>query len=62
LKTALVKKLGALNQAIAADLGLSPEILATRRDLEQLADGRQDVAVLKGWRRGIIGDRMLAAL
>jgi ribonuclease D len=62
LKTALVKKLGTLNQAVAADLGLSPEILATRRDLEQLADGRQDVAVLKGWRRGIIGDRMLAAL
>jgi ribonuclease D len=62
LKTALVKKLGALNQAVAADLGLSPEILATRRDLEQLADGRQDVAVLRGWRRGIIGDRMLAAL
>ena len=62
LKTALVKKLGALNQAIAADLGLSPEILATRRDLEQLVDGRQDVAVLKGWRRAIIGDRMLAAL
>ena len=51
-----------MNQAVAADLGLSPEILATRRDLEQLADGRQDVAVLKGWRRGIIGDRMLAAL
>ena len=62
LKTALVKKLGALNQAVAADLGLSPEILATRRDLEQLADGRQDVAVLKGWRRDVIGDRMLAAL
>jgi ribonuclease D len=62
LKTALVKRLAALNQAVAADLGLSPEILATRRDLEQLADGRQDVAVLKGWRRGVIGDRMLAAL
>jgi ribonuclease D len=62
LKTALVKKLATLNQAVAADLGLSPEILATRRDLEQLADGRQDVAVLKGWRRGVIGDRMLAAL
>jgi ribonuclease D len=62
LKTALVKKLAALNQAIAADLGLSPEILATRRDLEQLAEGRHDVAVLKGWRRGVIGDRMLAAI
>jgi ribonuclease D len=62
LKTALVKKLGALNQAIAADLGLSPEILATRRDLEQLANGREDVAVLKGWRRAVIGDRMLSLL
>lgn len=62
LKTGLVKKLAALNQVVAANLGLSPEILATRRDLEQLADGRQDVAVLKGWRRGVIGDRMLAAL
>jgi ribonuclease D len=62
LKTALVKKLAALNQAVAADLGLSPEILATRRDLEQLADGRQNVAVLRGWRRSVIGDRMLAAL
>jgi len=62
LKTALVKKLAALNQTIAADLSLSPEILATRRDLEQLVDGRQDVAVLKGWRRGVIGERLLAAL
>ncbi len=31
-KTAMVKKLGALNQTLAADLGLSPEVLATRRD------------------------------
>jgi len=62
LKTALVKKLGALNQTVAADLGLSPEILATRRDLEQLAQGRQDIAILKGWRRRVIGERLLAAL
>lgn len=61
-KTALVKKLGVLNQTIAADLGLSPEVLATRRDLELLADGRRDVGVLRGWRRDVAGDRMLAAL
>jgi len=61
-KTALVKKLGTLNQAIAAELGLSPEVLATRRDLELLADGRRDVGVLRGWRRNVVGDRMLAAL
>lgn len=61
-RNALVKKLGTLNQEIAADLGLSPEVLATRRDLEQLADGRRDVGVLRGWRRTVAGDRMLAAL
>ena len=61
-KTALVKKLGALNQAIAAELDLSPEVLATRRDLELLADGRRDVGMLRGWRRDVVGERMLAAL
>ena len=39
-----------------------PEILATRRDLEQLADGRKDTAVMSGWRREVIGERLLAAL
>jgi ribonuclease D len=62
VKTALVKKLGALNQTIAADLGLSPEVLATRRDLELLADGHRDISVLRGWRREVVGNRMLAAL
>ena len=61
-KTALVRALGSLNQSIAGELGLSPEVLATRRDLEQLADGQRDVAVLRGWRRSIVGDRMLATL
>jgi ribonuclease D len=61
-KTVLVKKLSVLNQAVAVDLGLSPELLATRRDLEQLAEGRRDVGVLRGWRRSVIGERMLAAL
>jgi ribonuclease D len=61
VKAALVKKLGAINQAVAAELNLVPEVLATRRDLEQLADGRRDGAVLRGWRRGTVGERLLAA-
>lgn len=61
-KAALLRSLGALNQAIAGELGLSPEVLATRRDLEQLVDGRRDVAILRGWRRSVVGERMLAAL
>jgi ribonuclease D len=39
-----------------------PEVLATRRDLEQLADGRRDGALLRGWRRATVGERLLAAL
>jgi ribonuclease D len=59
---ALVKKLGALNQTIAQGLSLSPEVLATRRDIETLAEGGRDVAILQGWRRAVIGEPMLAAL
>jgi len=61
-KAALVKKLGAISQAVAAELNLVPEVLATRRDLEQLADGRRDGALLRGWRRATVGERLLAAL
>jgi len=61
-KTALVKKLSALHQAVATEYNLPPEILATRRDLEQLADGQRDGAVMSGWRREVIGERLLAAL
>jgi ribonuclease D len=59
---ALVRKLAALSQAAAQELGLVPEVLATRRELELLADGRRDGAVLRGWRRGVLGERLLAAL
>ncbi len=61
-RNALVKKLGAINQTVAAELSLVPEVLATRRDLEQLAEGRRDGAVLRGWRRSVLGERLLAAL
>lgn len=61
-RNALVRKLGAISQAVAAELNLVPEVLATRRDLEQLADGRRDGALLRGWRRSVLGERLLAAL
>jgi ribonuclease D len=62
VKAALVKKLGQLSQAVAQELQLVPEVLATRRDLEQLAEGRRDGSVLRGWRREMLGERLLAAL
>ena len=61
-KSALVKKLGAVNQAVATELGIGPEVLATRRDLERLAEGGEDIAALRGWRRPVIGEKLLAAL
>ena len=59
---ALMKKLGEIHRAAAAELALSPEVLATRRDLEQIAAGRRDGPVLAGWRRAVLGERLLAAL
>jgi len=61
-RTALVRKLADLNQSIALELALSPEVLTTRRELEQLVDGRRDVPVLQGWRRSVVGDRLVAGL
>jgi ribonuclease D len=61
-RTALVKKLGALVQATATELSISPEVLATRRDLERLAEGGRDVPSLQGWRLPVIGAPLLAAL
>lgn len=61
-RTALVKKLSGAVQDIARELNLSPEILATRRELEQLAGGARDVHVLDGWRCSVIGERLLGLL
>ena len=61
VRNAQLKQLAAVLREAAAELGLSPEVLATRRDLEQLAEGRDDTAVLRGWRREVLGERLLAA-
>jgi ribonuclease D len=62
VRSALIKKLSSISQAVALELNLVPEVLATRRDLEQLAEGRRDGAPLRGWRRALLGERLLAAL
>jgi ribonuclease D len=60
--TAAVRKLSQLAQQIGRELGLAPEILATRREMERLVAGDRDGGVLKGWRREVIGERLLGAL
>ena len=55
-----VKSLGATVRRVADELGIAPELLATRRELTALLRGNHDQRVLTGWRRGVIGDRLLA--
>jgi ribonuclease D len=57
-----VARLADITRRIGAELGVAPEILATRRDLERLAGGRRDAAPLNGWRHQAIGAQLLNAL
>jgi ribonuclease D len=59
---ALVKRLADVASNVARSLELSPEVLATRRELEKLAAGRRDVSLLRGWRAEVVGKQLLAAL
>ena len=61
-KAALLRQLSAVHRGVASDLALSPEVLATRRDLERLAAGERELPMLRGWRRAVIGERLHAAL
>lgn len=57
-----LKVLSAVVRKAAEEAGVSPEVLATRRDLQNLVNGRHDIEPLKNWRRAIVGDALLAAL
>jgi ribonuclease D len=59
---ALVKRLAEIAGVAAKDLEISSEVVATRRELEKLAAGRRDVSLLRGWRKEIVGEKLLAAL
>ncbi len=57
---ALVKRVSALIRELGEELGLSPELLATRRDIEQLVYGRDPGIFARGWRKDVIGDQVIA--
>jgi ribonuclease D len=61
-QVALVKRLADVAGEAAKTLEISPEVLATRRELEKLAAGRRDVSLLRGWREDVVGKKLLAAL
>jgi len=60
-----VRQMKALQQrliAVAGELGIQPEILATRRELAALVRGVRELPVLSGWRRAVIGEPLLSVL
>ena len=62
-ENAKVSKLQAVVRDAATELDIAPEILATRRDVESLVfPGRGESAVMRGWRRAVVGERLLATL
>jgi ribonuclease D len=57
---ARVDALAAVVRERAARHGLSPSVLAPRRELTGLLRGERDLAVLRGWRAELIGRELLA--
>jgi ribonuclease D len=57
-----LRRLAAVVQKAAAELGIAPEILATRSEMTALLRGSRDLRPLQGWRRAVIGEALLAAL
>jgi ribonuclease D len=58
---ALVTKLMNFARETAQHAKINAELLATRRDVEQLVFARRTEHLLNGWRREIIGEPLLAA-
>jgi ribonuclease D len=58
---ALVTKLMNLARETGQHAKINAELLATRRDIEQLVFARRTEHLLSGWRRDVIGEPLLAA-
>jgi ribonuclease D len=59
---ALLKRLARVTDGCARELGIAPELLATRRDLAAMVRGEAGARPLQGWRRSVIGERLQDAL
>ncbi len=61
-QVAMVTRLMNLARAQAETLKVSPELLATRRDVEQLVFSQRAERLMSGWRKEVIGDQLIAKL
>ena len=57
---ALSKPMGKLVRATAEKLGIAPEVLASKRDINAIIRGTDNARALQGWRLDIIGEELLA--
>jgi ribonuclease D len=57
---ALVKRLATLVQERAREVQISAALVAPRRELTRLVRGERAIALLRGWRRGFVGEQLLA--
>ena len=62
LQQGQVAKLMRSVRSSAEKIAVSPELLATRRDVEQLVYFNKPDALITGWRKQMIGDELLAVL
>jgi len=62
LAAAEKRLVGRLMEALrrrAEEMEIAPSILGTRRDVERLVAGSDEVALVRGWRREVLGDDLL---
>ena len=59
---ALTKRLAKLLDGRAEERGISPAVLASRKELKQIVLGRRDLPVLDGWRLDVVGRELLTAV
>ncbi len=56
-----LKRLGTIVQQRARAAGVSPTLLAPRRELVRLVRGDTECALLRGWRRAFIGEELFSS-
>ncbi len=58
----LASRLGRIVDETAEKARVAPAILATRAELKAMVAGQRDLRVLRGWRRELVGDRLLGLI
>lgn len=61
-ETTLLGRLGKRVDQCARDSDVAPSLLATRAELKRMVCGDRDLPVLRGWRREMVGESLLAMI